>query len=754
MQRIVETENKQENVLIVQKNETKFLNALIKEIQKLDIFVEKTSELPYSFGNIDYLFVFKESYPEGEIRQLFASSVKTLIITSNEKIFHEFDDMIKRNHKSHVRVVLVSENEVREDVVEKILWFMLTKSHEVSLNMRPTLEPVKKKKKKPLIKITLTRKRIGLAVLVGLVALHTLFTIPLAFTTYHTYKAGIALQDQNITNARESVDKARNYYILTESTYVLAKPGLQFTFLSVVPENTLNILDDSITFIDTAITASQNTRVISALLLDTSKTPAQIQEMRELIAELEEDVVILERTSQSIYDRLDYDFEVIQDTRAKFEQVSQYVQTGSTLISHLDSILSDNTEKDYIFFFYNNMELRPGGGFIGSFAHVVFSNYTLKSFDVYDVYDADGQLETHVRPPQPIREYLEQPHWFLRDSNFSPDFEENVKTAEYFLDKELNLTDFDGAVAITTTALTYMLDAFGDVYIPDFKETINADNFYLKAQSQHELDFFPGSTAKKSFLSTVGRTLLLKLQEADPALLGIAVKKALDEKHIVILTDDPTVQKDIDVLGWSGKLLNPQCIVNTSSCIINHILPVEANLGVNKANYFVSKLMKLKTVFQEDGEVQNELSISFTNSSAEGVFPGGPYKNYYQLYIPFNADIDYVEVNGNKIRDYDEANTGLFKVVGVYLEIEPKETSIVTVGYTLQDKAKSGENAYQIVLQKQLGSFNSDFSLEVVFPDSFLITDQNFKSVAKNNSVLYNSSLSTNKVFVIEFVKE
>jgi hypothetical protein len=162
------------------------------------------------------------------------------------------------------------------------------------------------------------------------------------------------------------------------------------------------------------------------------------------------------------------------------------------------------------------MELRPGGGFIGSFAVVEFKNYSLYDFKVYDVYDADGQLDAHVEPPKAIRAYLQQPHWFLRDSNFTPDFVENVETAEFFLDKELKLNNFDGYAAITTTGLTYLLKSFGEIYIPDFNETITADNFYLKAQLQSENSFFPGSIQKKSYLSTVGRTILINIEKASP----------------------------------------------------------------------------------------------------------------------------------------------------------------------------------------------------------------------------------------------
>lgn len=753
MRMVVETEHTRERALLVGNVATPFMKALEVKLREYDMAVSHTAALPYSFKDIDYMFVSLDEYTTGELQQIFQSTTRILIITENKKIYNEFTHLINKNTSNTVRVVSLDPHETHTDIIERVLWFMLSQSSETSLNMSPLLEPAPHIHKKKSFTFHLSRKRKIVMAICIVVLLHTFFLIPMGISYGLTYTAATALKNQQRDRATASLRAAQTSFKFAQGAYVLAQPGLRFLFFSVFTDNLMKIEENALIFIDNTLQASANVPAIAALILNTHKDVSQIQEARTRIHLLEEQVAALEKSSQTIYDRLTYDIAPTEEVREEFERIFSYLRTGSQLIAHLDSILADNTEKTYIFFFYNNMEIRPGGGFIGSFAKVTFADYTLSTFDVYDVYDADGQLTTHVRPPAPIRDHLDQPHWFLRDSNFKPDFEENVKTAEFFLDKELQIRDFDGAVAITTTALTYMLDAFGEVYVPDFQETITSENFYLKTQSQTETDFFPGSKQKKSFLSTVGRTLLLKMEDADPAKLGIAVKRALDEKHIVLYTKDSSVQTDIDRLGWSGRVLNPQCITNAENCVINHILPVDANLGVNKANFFVSKSMRLKSTFDTKGTSHNELNIAFTNNSPPHVFPGGTYKNYFQMYIPHNARVLRVEVNGDRVT-FDQSRTGFFTILGTLITVQPKETVVVTIAYELAERIKTGENTYQIVLQKQIGAFNHDFSLEVSFPEGVLITNQNFKSVAKNHSVLYNSSLSTNKVFVIEFVKE
>ena len=82
--------------------------------------------------------------------------------------------------KSRMLLPRSSEDEENEDVIERILWFMLRGSRENSLNVSSHLPPQKKKaQKKPLISFKLTRRRIVFAAVFIVFALHTLFIIPL-----------------------------------------------------------------------------------------------------------------------------------------------------------------------------------------------------------------------------------------------------------------------------------------------------------------------------------------------------------------------------------------------------------------------------------------------------------------------------------------------------------------------------------------------------------------------------------------------
>ena len=203
MELVVEPHDTQEKALFVRQNTSPFSKHLLSHLASYDIHTTETSSLPYSFRDIDYLFIIGDAFTEGELRQIFESDIKTLIVTSEKKVFNEFRELIARNARPHVKIVLASEDEIHSDIIERILWFMLTRSEEMSLNVRHSQNARRKRpaSQKRSFKLQLTRKRLMLAGLFIVIMLHTLFVLPLLGTTYFIYAAGRHVQDQRIEPA-------------------------------------------------------------------------------------------------------------------------------------------------------------------------------------------------------------------------------------------------------------------------------------------------------------------------------------------------------------------------------------------------------------------------------------------------------------------------------------------------------------------------------------------------------------------------
>ncbi len=715
-------------------------------------------------------------------------SVYSIFIINDKKLaLQTITTLHKKNQKNNIRIILIFINDKKnaekcahnttitslphikiincddiknEEIITQMLWFAFSQSSELFLNLEKTLHPtqsrfqkrsahIKKKNRFVIRKKTIMIWSISLFLLIEF-----FFLIPMSISSFMLYKSAQALQQSDILQSKYYLIRARPIFALTRTSYAVARPILSFLFLGLVPDTVLSIEENVMDGLTDGIQSTENGKKLLSLIFNTNKTKEEINEasvrfklFQQNIRDLSEKLIFIEQ-------KLNSSLQPIPTIREKIRKITRLIASIHTLLTHADMIIGGKTEKKYLLLFQNNMELRPGGGFIGSFGIAQFKDYTLQSLEIKDVYEADGQLKIHVEPPFAISTYLRQPHWFLRDSNFSPDFRDNFEKAEFFLEKELGLKNFDGGVAITTTALHTIIGALGSIDVPDYKEHINSDNFYIKTQIYAEKNFFPGSIQKKSFLSALTRALILSLNHASFIDMAYAITQSLNEKQMVWYVKDTAFQENTDVVNWQGRLITPRCAESDQNCINDTFLSLDANLGVNKANFFISRLIYFKVKIEKDGRINHTTSIQFKNDSPGEVFPGGTYKNYFQIYIPNESIIKGITKNGTRIAEYDTKKTDHFTILGFYFEIPPGKTANIQISYQLGLLLQKGNNTYQFVIQKQIGSLNNDVVFEVSMPSTISVISKNFPALAKERRLVYNTTLSTDKIFVIEFAKE
>jgi len=65
----------------------------------------------------------------------------------------------------------------------------------------------------------------------------------------------------------------------------------------------------------------------------------------------------------------------------------------------------------------------------------------------------------------------------------------------------------------------------------------------------------------------------------------------------------------------------------------------------------------------------------------------------------------------------------------------------------------TGDKLYQLVVQKQIGSSNSDLVLQFSLAKNITLTNHNFSPIVKDSEIVYNTSLSTDKIFLMELNK-
>jgi hypothetical protein len=70
-------------------------------------------------------------------------------------------------------------------------------------------------------------------------------------------------------------------------------------------------------------------------------------------------------------------------------------------------------------------------------------------------------------------------------------------------------------------------------------------------------------------------------------LLVNALLDLLEKNEIQVAANNSDLAKKLDNLSWSGRVYNGVC--TEENCVSDYWYLVEANLGVNKANYFINK---------------------------------------------------------------------------------------------------------------------------------------------------------------------
>lgn len=449
----------------------------------------------------------------------------------------------------------------------------------------------------------------------------------------------------------------------------------------------------------------------------------------------------------------------------RLTQLSEALSSAGSMLPVFDKLFLADGTRTYMILFQNNMELRPTGGFIGSFGLLTIRDGSITDFKIEDVYTADGQLTGHVDPPLPLRKYLSQPNFFLRDSNFDPDFLFSAQRAAWFLEKEQSV-HVDGVIGVNLFVIEKILRSIGSVNLSDFNgEEITADNFFLKAQNASETNFFPGSTQKKDFLTAVSRAIIDKVQnnKSEVFLLVIPeIKESLDQKHILLYSGDEQSEKIVEQYGWGGRMVEVACAVNKegltdTGCYPDYLAVNEANLGVNKANYFVSKSVTVQKNIGSDGQTATLLTLAYQNQGVSEVYPTATYTDYLRVFVPLGSRLTSATLNGVPLApsEIDTENYGTDKIsFGFLIKIAAGNKGVINIAYLLPRPVNSDTGSYQFLYQKQGGDKNSPLVFSLTHPKEMNLKPLNFQSTSgRTGEIFYTTDTSVDRIFALGLSK-
>jgi hypothetical protein len=396
------------------------------------------------------------------------------------------------------------------------------------------------------------------------------------------------------------------------------------------------------------------------------------------------------------------------------------IRSGLEVQQQLQQVLLDmvgvSGKRTYALLLQNNQELRPTGGFIQAVALLNFDDGSLVSYQVYSVYDLDKKLPGDVIPPDDIKNFLGESNWYLRDSNWNPDFPKTSRQVSWFIQKSLGI-NVDGVIAMNVFSLADLIKAVGPIDLPEYNEVINYKNIEERMEFHSEVVLIDSPESIDYSVKILTKTLnhLVALKEESVPVLLESLENSLKTKQTLIYSNVSSEQSILQTLGWTGSLTPPLCPSRLSvvDCLVDTIAQVEANIGINKANYYLDRRINHK-IFVSKTNAQHTRTVTFDNKSQSNSWPKGTYKSYIRFFVNPNAKLEKAFINGSElsIKQVFESEESDYKVMGIRVDVPIQKQLEVELVYSTPLTTKDSFS-YVFYNKKQSGLDNDPFKISI-----------------------------------------
>lgn len=444
---------------------------------------------------------------------------------------------------------------------------------------------------------------------------------------------------------------------------------------------------------------------------------------------------------------------LVDDNLPKGKKVLEEVVVAAKLLPGLAGFPG---EQSYMLLFQNNTELRPSGGFLGSYGELVVKNAEIQEFTTHDVYSLDEKSDIRETPPWQVQK-LAAPFnksWYMRDSNWSPDFAESAQNVNYFYDIEGGKRDFDGVIGITPSFISFLLEITGPTEIPGHPYTFTSDNVTETLEFHVEKNFVDNGIdfhQRKDIISDLAGILIGKIlalpQDKWPTIYEV-VQRAFLEKQLVVYLENEDAQEFLLQKNWAGHVQD----VNG-----DFVMVVDSNMASLKTDEFIDRSFTYSLDATKD-EPEATLTAMYKNNAPGFTWKTTRYRNWNRVYAPIGSvfkDVQGYETGGdyyidpsNPFEITEELNRASF---GTFISIEPNDQESLQYSYTIP-KSVVSDNVYTLYFQKQVGTIKPKVLVKLKFDrDIESISPPELGEIIGTREVEFNTELQIDREFKVIF---
>lgn len=451
--------------------------------------------------------------------------------------------------------------------------------------------------------------------------------------------------------------------------------------------------------------------------------------------------------------------------RTMFAMLVDDVADIAELLEAMEVVLGGDSFRRYLVVFQNSYELRPTGGFMGSYGILDVQKGKVIRFDIPPggTYDIKGQLSEYVQPPSPLQ--LVNGRWEFQDANWFPDFAASGEKIAWFYEHSRGTT-VDGVIAVNATVLERLLRVVGPLNIPDRGVTLSSETALAYIQETVERGEEKAAGKPKTILADAAAELSAKLSAPAPVdvlRLLTEAQQALDQKEIQTYFRDARAQDMFRRYGWTGE------IIETGEQQ-DFLAVIQANLQGQKSDARMDQVIEHEAAIAKDGSIMDTVVIRRAHRGSQGeAFYGAPNWSYMRAYVPagsvlldaggftfppeaafhapelwYDDDIDVARLEAEE-SVHEKTGTRVTRefgktAFGNWVLTQPGETSVVYFTYRLpfrisvtnepETKTARWESVfrpassrrysrYQLFLHKQSGA-DGRVTTRVVYPESWM----------------------------------
>jgi hypothetical protein len=374
-------------------------------------------------------------------------------------------------------------------------------------------------------------------------------------------------------------------------------------------------------------------------------------------------------------------------------------------------LLGFSEPETMLILFQNNTELRPSGGFIGSYATIKMDKGKVSILKVEGSENLDWQTpeDWQVEPPEPLKDYLGVENWFFRDANWSPDFAVSAAQAHYLYTGEGGeaAKDIKTVVGITPTVVEELLKITGPVEVQGIKFSYSD----VTEKLEYEVEFGykeRGITVenRKAIIGDIFTILLSELSAKVFSNFGTnteTIQRLIKEKQIMVYSSDSETQEIFMRHGLAGEIKKPNG---------DFVMWVDSNLGALKTDHAIERNLKINI----DKDKKHKVTMTYIHN---GTFDWrtSRYRTYVRVFVPKGA----VSLEEEIDQGFERGK----KWFGKFVSIEPGETKDVTFTYELGDVLTNSvrNGAYNLFVQKQPGTIAQGLTLELDFGKNITVAE-------------------------------